>query len=210
MKTSELIRRLQEADPSGEMECCVENADIHFVGVEPAYWDGCLQVLVHDPAKAPYYDIVGAKYVSRGKKLVISTLSISDAIFDNEDLPVDYSELEESWRKRYAEWVDHRRKETRDISNGVEKDYFVQYIVQRFAYQMARDFEPEEVKAEATKFYEANMTYKDAMPDDILTFKKKLEDGKEVWPSWNERRRMQWDREIKLDFENGKIKLAKV
>jgi len=31
MKVKELIRRLQEADPSGEIEACVDNIDIHFV-----------------------------------------------------------------------------------------------------------------------------------------------------------------------------------
>ncbi len=48
MKTKELIRQLQREDPSGELECCVDNSDIFFVEHLPAYYDGCLEVLVRD------------------------------------------------------------------------------------------------------------------------------------------------------------------
>ena len=212
MKTKELIHRLQEADPSGEMDCCVSNADIFFVDVEPAYWDGCLQVLIRDPAKSPYYDVVGAKYVSSGKKLVIRPLSISDAIFENEKLPVDYEDLAPSWQERYKNMVEERRKETNEISNGVENGIFVEYITRRYAGQFGEDFRVEEVRDAATEFYKANMSYLDDMPQDILKKRvKETIDGKEVEviPSWNDRRREQWDREIKLDFENGKFVLKK-
>lgn len=92
MKTSELIRRLQEADPSGEAECCVDNEDIHFLEVLPAYWDGRLQVFTRDPAKAGWFDIVGAKITSAGTKIKIRHLSIEDLLIDDPEMPVDTSD----------------------------------------------------------------------------------------------------------------------
>lgn len=44
------------------------------------------------------------------------------------------------------------------------------------------------------------MSYKDEMPQDIR-FMKEVTEEREIVPSWNERRMLQWDREIKL--ENG-------
>ena len=83
MKTKDLIAALQENDPSGEIECCVGNADIHFVDVEPAYYDGRLQILERDHSKDPYYNIVGAKRTSKGSKVVLHVYSIEDYISDN-------------------------------------------------------------------------------------------------------------------------------
>ena len=89
MKTRELIRLLQEADPSGELECCVDNEDIHFLEVIPAYWDGRLQVFTRDPARKGYFDIVGAKITAAGTKIKIRHLSIEDLLIDNPEMPVD-------------------------------------------------------------------------------------------------------------------------
>lgn len=90
MKTSELIRRLQEADPSGDLEAAVGNHDILFVARTPAYYDGDLQVLVRDPAEAPHYNVVGARIVRSGDKVCIESHSIADALSENPDLPVEY------------------------------------------------------------------------------------------------------------------------
>lgn len=92
MKTKELIRQLQEADPTGEIECCVGNADIHFVQRLPAYYDGTLEVLVRDPEKRPFCDIVSGKRVSTGQKVNIHFMPIADAISEWPDFQVDYSE----------------------------------------------------------------------------------------------------------------------
>jgi hypothetical protein len=118
MKTKELIKRLQEADPSGEIEVCVENEDIHFIERAPAYWDGRLQVLVRDSNKEGY-DVVGAKITSRGEKLKIRTLSIDDAILNNPDLPVEIDVHNEEKRRHYKEEVKRWRLETIDILEQV-------------------------------------------------------------------------------------------
>ena len=77
MKTKELIRQLQDADPSGEIEVCVGNVDIHFVERLEAYYDGTLQVLTRDETRKGY-KIVGGKYKRTGSKINLHTLSISD------------------------------------------------------------------------------------------------------------------------------------
>lgn len=120
MKTKELIRQLQAADPTGEEEVSVGNVDIHFVDREPAYYDGCLQVLVRDENNK-FYNITGAKLVSRGSKVVIHTLSITDALWDNAELPIDYSGLTDAQALRYKESHDKTRQEVRDCEREIEQ-----------------------------------------------------------------------------------------
>jgi len=101
MKVKELIRQLQEADPTGEIEACVGNIDIHFVSREPAYYDGSLQILKRDPARTGRcYDICGAEITNEGHKIQINTLSVRGAIWEDPELPVigSHERLEE-WRR---------------------------------------------------------------------------------------------------------------
>lgn len=189
MKTKDLIAALQDADPSGELECCVGNADIHTVYPEPAYWDGCLQVLIHDKNKAPYYDVVGAKIVGKGTKVVIHPLSISDAIANDHDLPIEYEGVSELKRKDYEESYMRQRQESIDISNDVERGFFIQWINEKGI----------DLTQAAIDFYNANMKYNDPMPEDIMHSKlPKDKDGLEWIPSWKERRERQWEREIEV------------
>lgn len=204
MKTRELIRRLQETDPSCDLECCVGNADILSVWSEPAYWDGCLQVLVRDPT-TEYYNVVGVRYVGTGHKVVIQPYSVRDALLDDPDLPIDLSGLEENQRVRYGAWVAQWRQEMRNICDGVERDLFVAYMVRRLAEQYGEDFERQDVIEAATRFFDANLSHKDPMPDDIRT--QQLPSG--GWPSWNDRRCQQWDREIGVAFEGANLELTR-
>lgn len=213
MKTKELIRRLQEEDPTGEEECCVGNCDIFFVEALPAYYDGCNQVLIRDPAKAPYYDIVGGKYTEKGLKISLRTMSIPDAIFENADMPVDFSDLHETRRERYEKVIEEKRKTTREIRNGIEKDHFVEYMAKRLADQTdyAEDFDKDETKEVAGKFFDENMSYLDKMPDHIKNLSTYDEKNKITWGlSWHERREIQWDEQVAVDFENGNLILKKV
>jgi len=121
MKTKELIRQLQEADPSGEIEVCCGNEDIHFVETLEAYYDGKLQVLKRDPSKT-CYNIIGAKVTTRGCKVQIHSHSIRDAISNNPDLPIEY-DLEDymipEYKKSYDEW----REEVKSIKEEVQKEF---------------------------------------------------------------------------------------
>ena len=120
MKTSELIRRLPEAYPNDEAECCVGNEDILFLEVLPGYYDGRLQVFTRDPARAPYFDIVGAKITSAGTKIKIRHLSVSDLLMDHPEMPVDTTRCgSDSANAHYAAQVEKWRATGRRFCAGI-------------------------------------------------------------------------------------------
>ena len=109
MKTKEVIRLLQECDPTGEEEVLVGNHDIHDICREPAYYDGYAQIMIRDES-IECYNIIGARWTGKGQKISINSIGIQDAIFNNPDVPVtieaDYPRLEklvEGWRKECRE-----------------------------------------------------------------------------------------------------------
>ena len=115
MKTKELIRQLQEADPSGEIEVCVGNIDIHFVERLPAYYDGRLEVLKRDE-DCEYYNIIGGEFVAEGDKVMINTLMIEDAIWNNPDLPVSFERCDSCMNcDNLKEYVGNERKKAREF-----------------------------------------------------------------------------------------------
>ncbi len=122
MKSKELIRRLQEADPEGEMEVCVGNVDIYFVEKKAAYWDGNLQVLQHDEAKrGKQWSIIGLKIFEKGSKLDLNCVDAESLIYDKPDIDVDLSDLSEDPRQRWQERIANWRKEGLDMNEGVEE-----------------------------------------------------------------------------------------
>jgi len=92
MKTKELIRQLQEVDPSGELDCCIETtSDIYFVERLPAYYDGIQELLVRDPKIKDHYDVVGGIFTGDGVKVCIRSYSIEDALWDADgNFPIKY------------------------------------------------------------------------------------------------------------------------
>jgi hypothetical protein len=197
MKSKDLIKLIQQKDPTGEMECCIGNADIYLVYSDPSYWDGCLEVLERDKNN-PYYNVTGAKFTSKGVKLVLQPLSIRDAVFNDENLPVQFDDYT---KNKYEKIVEEWRKESREVNNSSEKSIFMSYIEKRYFNQ--ENFDEELLKEAASKFYDESMSYLDEMPKDILT-KKIQDEGYIATPSWAERRREQWEREISLDVQDGK------
>lgn len=119
MKTKTLIAKLQELDPSGEIEVCVGNVDIHFLSREGAYYDGALQVLKRDPAlEGKCFNIIGAELRQVGEKIQVHTLSIRDLFWDLPDAPVEFVWPEDPQYRtgipRYQASIDVWRKEARD------------------------------------------------------------------------------------------------
>ena len=112
MKTKDLIAALQAADPSGEIEVCVGNHDIHFVSVEPAYYDGCFQVLKRDESKTDCWNVTGAEIRSSGWKLVLHPMSIEDLLTDMPDVEVTFDGSHS--RRNYANKVERWRAEARE------------------------------------------------------------------------------------------------
>ncbi len=209
MKTHELVKQLQLADPTGEAECCVGNTDIHFVDAEGAFYDGCLQVLRRNP-DSQYYNIVGADYVGSGIKVVIHTLSITDAILNDSEIPVGYIGISPTTRKYYEDRVEARRQEVRDMEREIELEHFIRYLTKRLGAHWSDDFDDETIRQSATEFFDANMHRKDPMPQEINEAATSIkEEGWKQILSWNERREMQWDKEIQIVIEDNTIKLTR-
>jgi hypothetical protein len=196
MKTKELIRLLQEEDPTGEVEVSVGNVDIHFLTTEPAYWDGSLQVLTRDKSKEPYYNITGGKYVRSGNKIVIHPLSIRDVLWNDPDTAViDYTELGNR-ADQTREQDDKTRQAARDCEKQVEMDLFFRWAKKRAAdVHPAEDFE--DLKDVTDYFYDQNLS-----PNDPLKqLPPKPDNHGNMWhPSIGERRESGWDDTITIEW----------
>jgi len=75
MKVKDLIKQLQELDPTGEIEVCVGNNDIIDISLFPAYYDGYLQVLKKSYSKE-CYNIIGLEFRANGQKLFYKTMML--------------------------------------------------------------------------------------------------------------------------------------
>ncbi len=100
MKTGELIRLLQEADPSGEVECCIDNHDIYSVELWPAFYDGALEILIRDPSLRPNYDVIGGIIRRTGQKIRLRSLPLEDAVWDakGQEFPITIEETDPQTR----------------------------------------------------------------------------------------------------------------
>lgn len=207
MKTKDVIAMLQKEDPSGELECCVGNADIFTIEKMPGYWDGCLQVLVRDPSKKPYYDIVGGKFIGGCTKVNIRTLSIFDAVGNDPKFKVEYDS--DSTKKKYEERIENERKGMDEIQEDIEKNMFVNYWKNRLS-NMIENIGLEQDRVDilkiAVEFYDKCLSHKNKFPEDLpKTVKQKHGDREyDVYPSYYDKRHMQWDRELVFkEIEGG-------
>jgi len=201
MKTKELIKQLQECDPSGEIEVCVSNVDIHYVTTEPAYYDGKLQLLVRDPALTDCYDVIGGKYMTTGSKVVITLMSITDVLWDDPDATIDYSDIPEHSRARYEESDNKTRQASRDVTLKVSMEAFARWVKKK-ADELRPD-NSDRCKSAANYFYEKNLHPDDPIKD-IPPKQEKL--GGQmctVYPSIREREEAMWDDTLEVYWCGG-------
>lgn len=210
MKTKDLIKRLQDADPTGEVECCIGNADICDVYSQKANWDGCLQVLVRDESGR----IVSGKYTSKGVKISIYPICIRDMILEYDDFPVEFDLSGQHYIDRYSRAVTKYREESIRINHDVELSVFIQYMHRRLSDQYGEDFDNEEVVAAATEFYNSSLSFRDEIPGDLVgAYTEEVSstgDKRKTYLSYNNKRSIQWNRELVVDFVDGKIKIRKL
>jgi hypothetical protein len=86
VKTSDVIRMLQEADPSGELDVCVFNEPVDVVERVPSHYNGALQRFTYDVDGTPKE----GEFTVYGYKVLITTRSIADEIWNNPELPVRF------------------------------------------------------------------------------------------------------------------------
>jgi len=160
MKTKELIKQLQEADPSGELDCNCNGADIYFVQHEYGYYDGPYERLKRDDSKA-CYNVTGAEITTAGEKVIIHTLSIEDALCNDTELPVTVTHYNRDRMAEYLDTVEKWRQEARDSYRRVNMMCFAQFVKKEFGLE----------REIADAFYARNIHYKDEIDADIKATK---------------------------------------
>lgn len=195
MKTKEVIRLLNECDPSGEKEVCVGNVDIHFIDMMPAYYDGPLQVLTRDESKQGY-NITGGKYFRSGDKIQIHTLSFSDAITNfgtDTKFDVDYSEVkhdEAQYRKNHEDL----RQFMRDVEQKCEMDLFSAWFL---SVVSTMTVDVEDARQMACDYFTSK---KNILPTNPITVK----DGQ----SYRDARHEEWNKRFVVSMKDGFINLS--
>lgn len=198
MKRDELIKLIMEADPDGVAEFCVDNADIYYLEPKPAYYDGYLQLLVHDEKAKPFYSIVGAKRTGSGLKVCIQPMSIRDCLWDNPEMPVDYSELSDTTKKRYFEQDEEVRGKSRKVVTELEIQNFIAWVTKKLHNA---DITEDIIKETAIKaFHDYGLSYKDPHPEYVSELIEKSEFGT-LYPSYIQRRECKWDREFEVSYD---------
>lgn len=197
MKTKKLIKLLQDADPTGEEEVCVNNVDIFTVHPEPAYWDGTLQILERNEA-SEYYNVIGARYKRSGSKINISILSITDAICEDTKLKVDYSELSEHRQKEVIDAHNKLRIWYENMENKHEEQYFVQWAKDK-ALELTEDIE------------EINDLAKNFFKNQEITSQTKLPvGGVQIGKSYVDTRKSQWNDMFEVSIVDGFLSIQKI
>jgi hypothetical protein len=198
MKTKDVIKLLQQADPTGEVEVCVGNVDIHCIYQEEAYYDGALQVLIRDDNKQGY-NITGGKYVRKGNKVQIIPLSITDIVWNEDDGPevtIDYSELSEYQAERAKKIHESIRKKNKEIINEVNLEIFQDWVKKKAL--ILSPAELEDVDGLAKDFF---------LNNDVNCKVGKVPLGKSVKDIMEE----QWDKNYELFLADGyNLKIKKI
>jgi hypothetical protein len=110
MKTKELVRLLQKADPTGEVDCCVDGIDIFSVQRLPAFQDGPKEVLHREADRKPNFDVVRGTISRRGEKVLIKTLSLRSALVKDPDLHIEVLDCDERTEHQIQKWRDEARR----------------------------------------------------------------------------------------------------
>ena len=125
MKTKDVIKKLKEVDPSGELECAIDgNEDIFDIFETESYWDGSLQILKRDHSKDPYYNICGGIITGKGTKVNIKPLSIYDAISNNVDLPVEIEGYTKESTKQIRDGINNWREDVKKIDEEIRQNKY--------------------------------------------------------------------------------------
>jgi hypothetical protein len=200
MKSKELIKQLQELDPTGEIEVGCGNHDIWYAERMPAYYDGRFQLLLRDPKlTGKCFDIIGARYVSRGDKIKLVSMGVADVLWDNPDAVVEYPFGEECYRKT----DEATRQASRDVELKCDMDFFRAWVAKK-----TEQIRPGENSGGSADYHykRLGLSPKDPVKD-LPPRKEKLspKDDKEyeVWPSWNERQEAMWDDTLEVYWKGG-------
>lgn len=196
-----------EADPDGTAEFCVGNADIYFLEPKPAYWDGSLQLLIHDETKKPFYSIVGAKRTNKGTKVDIVAMSIEDCLWDDPEMLVDYSEISETRKNDYLERDNFVRQKGVEINEELELEYFRDWVKKELVFN--DDISKEEMDRVTSEAYtHFGLSSKDPHPEYTHELDEKFPGGI-CYPSYVRKRNYKWSREFEIHCEGNTFTISR-
>lgn len=112
MKSKELIRQLQELDPTGEIEVTGWYGAIHFANRTQYYWDGYVHTLILDEHGCAKGMRIGP--IANEDKIVLHEMDLEDVLLDNPDAPITIN-VSGSSRERYEKKVAEARQKMRQI-----------------------------------------------------------------------------------------------
>lgn len=103
MKTKELIKLLQQEDPSGEEEVCIDNQPVWYVQRMPAYYDGTL-VRYEPPllSDSSYLCPEKIHFITEGVKIDIMYCNWKNIVWDS-DGEVELGECSSDYLKKKFE-----------------------------------------------------------------------------------------------------------
>lgn len=113
MKTSQLIKLLQEADPNDECTVCISNHPVSDVDRMPYYYDGRLEYIERDEHHNP----IKVGYKAGGQKIKIHCDTIEDALMDNPDaeLILDGITYQSQVQDRYMSFIRECQKDGQEF-----------------------------------------------------------------------------------------------
>ena len=117
MTVKELIDELKKCDP--DVTVCVDNEEVYICEQLPAYWDGYLQQLIHDPELAGkyHYSIIGVKITENGQKVRLKSIGPIDTIYDNPKIPIEIDISDSASKEHWQNLINEHRKISEDLEN---------------------------------------------------------------------------------------------
>lgn len=205
MKTKDLIKALQAADPEGETECVVGNHSVVYVYTDPAYWDGCMQIVTLG-------DRPKGKVTSRGEKVVIRTMGLDDLILDYPDAEVEIDVYSEDTAEDYRKMATSGRQFIKRIQSETTLKAFKDHVLKVLKESSFEFYEEEAEKAAEAYFVANGLSYEDPIDEDIAKHSIKVCEGGKEWemhPSGAMKESVQWRRDLLIYTKEGKTVIEK-
>ena len=104
LKTRELIKALQDADPGGDNEVVVGGNPISFVHKYPGYFYG------------PYYNVIGYRFTRADDKVRIHTMDLEDVLLEDPSSKVEFDpSLGPGYLEALSRKTEEARKKMKDL-----------------------------------------------------------------------------------------------
>jgi hypothetical protein len=148
MKSADLIKLLQDLDPTGEVEVLVKNSDITAVYKVEAYYDGRAEKIFWDGNKK-----VLGRYYNTGEKIVIKATSLYELATMDENFLIETVDDNSDCMIAMAKF--HGMQ----VRQEVELEDFINWAKEKY---------PEFSAWTVAQFYMNNFQFDEPLPDELL------------------------------------------